>query len=123
MNYEKNANKHYEYIVSAAKSHKNAGNDLYYDAWLLYALCKYFSVCGKPAAYSEQIEKAVLAPCEGMVRRVLKSADFKKTRVMVPVEEGELIVELAPVPKRCPECGSAVADEKANFCPHCGFKL
>lgn len=62
MNYEKNANKHYEYIVSAAKSHKNAGNDLYYDAWLLYALCKYFSVCGKPAAYSEQIEKAVLAP-------------------------------------------------------------
>lgn len=68
-------------------------------------------------------EKAVLAPCEGMVRRVLKSADFKKTRVMVPVEEGELIVELAPVPKRCPECGSAVSDEKANFCPHCGFKL
>ena len=62
MNYEKNANKHYEYIVSAAKSHKNAGKDLYYDAWLLYALCKYFSVCAKPAAYSEQIEKAVLAP-------------------------------------------------------------
>ena len=62
MNYEKNAIKHYEYIVSTAKSHKSAGKDLYYDAWLLYALCKYFSACGKPAAYSEQIENAVLAP-------------------------------------------------------------
>ena len=68
-------------------------------------------------------EKAVLSPCDGMVRRVLKSAAFKKTRVMVPVVEGELIVELAPVPKRCDNCGAPDSDENANFCPPCGAKL
>lgn len=68
-------------------------------------------------------EKAVTAPVDAMVRRVLKSADFKKTRVMVPVAEGELIVELEPVPERCPSCGTPVADRNARFCPHCGTRL
>ena len=44
-------------------------------------------------------EKAVLAPIDGMVKRVLKTADFKENKQMVSVREGELIVELGPVPR------------------------
>lgn len=68
-------------------------------------------------------EKAVFAPADGIVRRVLKTADFARTRRMVPVEEGELIVELAPVPKRCPACGAPAQDRGARFCPACGARL
>ncbi len=68
-------------------------------------------------------EKAVFAPVDGIVRRILKTADYARTRRMVPVEEGELIVELGPVPRRCPACGSAVSSSKARFCPNCGEKL
>ncbi|MDO5531542.1 pyruvate carboxylase [Sutterella sp.] len=68
-------------------------------------------------------EKAVLAPCDGIVKRVIKTADFAQTRRMVPVEEGELIVELGPVPRRCPACGSPAGNRKALFCAFCGGKL
>ena len=68
-------------------------------------------------------EKAVCAPMDGIVKRVLKTADFAQTRRMVPVEEGELIVELGPVPKRCPCCGAPAASRKALFCAICGAKL
>ncbi len=70
-------------------------------------------------------EKAVLAPMDGMVKRVLKTADFKENKVMVPVKEGELLVELGPVPKRCPNenCRKPLAMEGVCFCPFCGMKL
>jgi pyruvate carboxylase len=70
-------------------------------------------------------EKAVLAPADGMVVRVLKTADFKENKVMVPVKEGELLVELGPVPRRCPNeaCQRPLTIEGGGFCPFCGMKL
>lgn len=70
-------------------------------------------------------EKAVLAPVDGVVKRVLKAADYQATRKMVPVREGELIVELAPCPTVCanPECGKPLPAGAANFCPWCGHKI
>ncbi len=67
-------------------------------------------------------EKAVLAPFDGQVKRVLKQADFKASKKMVPVREGELIVELSPVPVCCsnPECNKPLAGESYTFCPYCG---
>ncbi|MBD5641699.1 MAG: pyruvate carboxylase, partial [Desulfovibrio sp.] len=70
-------------------------------------------------------EKAVCAPVDGMVRRVLKTADFRESKQMVSVSEGELIVELGPVPRLCPNpgCGKPVELESSRFCPHCGEAL
>lgn len=67
-------------------------------------------------------EKAVLAPCRGVVKRILKTADYKQTRRMVPVQAGELIVELGPVPAMCanPDCGRPLPLENLAFCPYCG---
>lgn len=70
-------------------------------------------------------EKAVLAPCDGMVLRVLKTADYRENKQMVSVREGELIVELGPVPRMCPNpaCGHPITLEGGEFCPYCGQKL
>jgi len=70
-------------------------------------------------------EKAVLAKTDGIVKRVLKTADFKENKKMIPVSEGELIVELGPVPKLCPNeaCGHVLPNDKINFCPFCGTKI
>jgi pyruvate carboxylase len=68
-------------------------------------------------------EKAVLAPVDGMVERVLKFADFHEDKKMVPVKEGELLVVLVPAPKKCPTCGMAVTREEYRFCPGCGQKV
>jgi len=70
-------------------------------------------------------EKAVLAPCDGIVKRVLKTADFKENKKMIPVREGELLVELGPVPKVCPNeaCAHPITDKEARFCPFCGTPL
>lgn len=67
-------------------------------------------------------EKAVLSPCTAMVKRVLKTADYRQDKQMIPVKEGELIVELAPIPHLCanPACGKPIVDETFTFCPHCG---
>lgn len=56
MNYDKSVDKNYEYIVAAAKKETTdrRGNAKYV-ASLLYALCRYFSVCGKPAAYQDEL--------------------------------------------------------------------
>lgn len=67
-------------------------------------------------------EKAVLAKKAGRVKRVLKTADYQNDRKMVPVRDGELIVELEPVSEKlCSKC-SADLDEKFSFCPSCGVK-
>lgn len=70
-------------------------------------------------------EKAVCAPMDGIVKRVLKTADFKESKQMAPVREGELIVELAPAPRLCPNasCGQPITQDNMRFCPFCGIKL
>lgn len=70
-------------------------------------------------------EKAVLSPVDGIVKRVCKTADFKESKQMVPVHEGELIVELGPVQRICSNeaCGQPVPIENATFCPSCGTRL
>ncbi|MFP4687646.1 MAG: pyruvate carboxylase, partial [bacterium] len=68
-------------------------------------------------------EKAVNAPVDGIVKRVLKSANYQKDRKMVPVKEGELLVELAPVPKTCGNCDYHITDKEYDYCPSCGSKL
>jgi len=69
-------------------------------------------------------EKAVLAPVNGVVKRVLKTADYSESKQMVPVREGELIVELGPVPATCanPDCGKPLPADSYSFCPYCGSK-
>ncbi len=70
-------------------------------------------------------EKAVLAPMDGMVVRVLKSADYKESKQMVSVREGELIVELGAVPRMCDNaaCAHPIPMNDIDFCPYCGDKL
>ena len=76
----------------------------------------------KTIALNKQ-ERSVLSPVNGIVKRVVKTADFKKDHRMVPVLEGELIVELSPVPKLCPKCAYPITDEQSRFCPNCGTKI
>ncbi|MHC1701610.1 MAG: pyruvate carboxylase [Humidesulfovibrio sp.] len=68
-------------------------------------------------------EKSVYAPTSGMVKRVLKNANYQEDKVMVPVKEGELLVELGPVEACCPTCKAPVAGADFKFCPSCGQKI
>ncbi|NJB66918.1 pyruvate carboxylase [Desulfobaculum xiamenense] len=68
-------------------------------------------------------EKSVLSPMAGIVTRVLKAADYQEDRKMVPVKEGELLVELGPIPKTCPTCRQHIVADDFSFCPSCGQKL
>jgi pyruvate carboxylase len=68
-------------------------------------------------------EKAVLSPMDAVVKRVVKTANYKEDKKMVPIREGELIVELGEIPKQCTGCGNPVAGETYQFCPMCGCKL
>ncbi|RJX30369.1 MAG: pyruvate carboxylase [Oxalobacter sp.] len=67
-------------------------------------------------------EKAVLAPMDGIVKRVVRTADYSESKQMVPVREGELIIELGPVPAVCtnPACGKPLPADSFTFCPYCG---
>jgi len=68
-------------------------------------------------------EKSVLSPVDAVVKRVLKFADYPEDKKMVPVHEGELLVELMPAPRICPTCSQPIALEKSRFCPYCGQKV
>ena len=70
-------------------------------------------------------EKAVLAPVDGVVKRVLKTADFKENKQMVSVREGELLVELGPVPRICSNeaCAQPIPMDNDSFCPYCGSRV
>ncbi len=68
-------------------------------------------------------EKAVLSPMEGIVERVLKTADYKYDKKMLPVTEGELLVVIGPVPKKCQGCDAPVRDAGFKFCPQCGSTI
>ncbi len=65
-------------------------------------------------------EKAILSPVDGIVKRVLKFADYKENKKMLPVLAGELIIELGPVPKKCTHCHEPVHGDNFKFCPECG---
>jgi pyruvate carboxylase len=67
-------------------------------------------------------EKAVLAPDDGMVLKVYKTANFQQDKIMVPVLEGELIMEVGPPPKQCDECKAPIPLDDCKFCPNCGGK-
>ncbi len=68
-------------------------------------------------------EKSIVAPEDGTVKRVIKSANYKEDKRMIPVREGELIVELGPVQSTCAACGSPISGDDFRFCPICGGKL
>ncbi|MFZ5569694.1 MAG: pyruvate carboxylase [Thermodesulfobacteriota bacterium] len=68
-------------------------------------------------------EKAVPAPMDGIVERVLKTADFKHDKKMVPVREGELLVVLGAVPKKCAGCQTPIREDSFRFCPSCGASV
>ena len=70
-------------------------------------------------------EKAVLAPMDGIIARVVKTADYRESKQMVPVREGELIVELGPIPRTCPNeaCARPITLDEIDFCPYCGERI
>jgi pyruvate carboxylase len=68
-------------------------------------------------------EKSVYAPVDGMIKRVLKDANYQEDRKMVPVKEGELLVEMGPVPRTCTTCRNPVVHDEFEFCPYCGQKM
>ena len=70
-----------------------------------------------------KMEMAVASPADGMVKRVLKFADYNMDKKMVPVQEGELLVELGPIPRRCEACSAPVLGEDYKFCPGCGTEM
>ncbi len=68
-------------------------------------------------------EKAVISAVDGIVESVVKTADYKSDKKMVPVRKGELLVKLGPLPMTCKACKTPVAGEDFNFCPQCGEKI
>lgn len=68
-------------------------------------------------------EKAVFAPIDAVVKRILITANYKKDRKMVSVREGELLLELAPVPRCCDACQAPVPNAQSRFCPECGASV
>lgn len=68
-------------------------------------------------------EKAVLAPIDGRVKRVLKTAAYQTDKIMVAVKEQELLIELEPPRKTCPNCNQAATADNATFCAFCGQKI
>ena len=72
-----------------------------------------------------KLENSVLAPIDGIVKRVLRHADYREDKAMVPVREGELIVELGAVPHVCgnKDCGKPLYSSDSLYCPYCGTKL
>jgi pyruvate carboxylase len=68
-------------------------------------------------------EKSVFSQAEGVVKRVIKNADYFEDKKMVPVKEGELLVELMPVSRVCPGCKAPLAAEDFQYCPWCGHGM
>jgi pyruvate carboxylase len=70
-----------------------------------------------------KMEMAVPSPADGMVKRVLKFADYNMDKKMIPVKGGKLLVELGPIPRKCTACAVPLLGEDYKFCPSCGLKL
>lgn len=67
-------------------------------------------------------EKSVLSTVHGQVKRVLKFANYAEDRKMLPVREGELLVELTQLPRLCSGCSAPLLFEQACYCPSCGCR-
>ncbi|MGM0453273.1 MAG: pyruvate carboxylase [Thermodesulfobacteriota bacterium] len=95
------------------------------DLWVVYASPGAFVKKGEELfniSIMKQ-EKAVQSPIDGVVKRVLKTANYTEDKRMLPVKEGELIVELAPAPDFCPACSEPLASDDFCFCPFCGSRV
>ncbi len=68
-------------------------------------------------------EKSVVSAVDGIVVSVVKTADYKFDKKMVPVKKGELLVKLGPLPRKCTACGTPFANTDYKFCPQCGEKV
>nr|WP_319491919.1 pyruvate carboxylase [uncultured Desulfobacter sp.] len=68
-------------------------------------------------------EKAVCSPVDGIVKRVLKTANYQETKKMIPVVNGELLVEISPTANTCTHCKNPIDVDHQNFCPICGNKI
>ncbi|NOY69505.1 MAG: pyruvate carboxylase [Deltaproteobacteria bacterium] len=68
-------------------------------------------------------EKAVLSPVDAVVKQVVRTANYSSDKKMVPVSEGELIMELSPAPNLCPSCKEPLSNNNFLFCPFCGHGL
>jgi len=122
-----------EALKSSAKASQMADKDNHYhvpspsngDLWIMYVSP------GDIVRKGEELfnitimkqEKAVLSPMDAVVKRVVKTANYKEDKKMVPVREGELIVELGEIPKQCVNCSHPIAGDTYIFCPMCGTKL
>ncbi|MCK4468342.1 MAG: pyruvate carboxylase, partial [Desulfobacterales bacterium] len=69
-----------------------------------------------------KVEYSVNSPVSGVVKRVPVFADYKADKKMVPVAKGQLLMELAPHYKCCPNCNEPIK-EKDKFCSNCGNRL
>lgn len=92
------------------------------DLWVMYVSAGDFVKAGEEIfniSIMKQ-EKAVTAPVDGVVKQVWKTANYKESKKMVPVVEGELLVELGPAPSICQSCHKPVAIDDFLYCPYCG---
>jgi pyruvate carboxylase len=69
-----------------------------------------------------KIEYGVASPVNGAVKRVLVFADYKSDKKMVPVLQGQLLIELAPPHECCPRCKAGINKED-RFCSKCGSEI
>lgn len=95
------------------------------DLWVMYANE------GDPVHKGQELfnisimkqEKAVCSPVDGIVKRVLKTANYQETKKMIPVVNGELLVEVSPASNTCTTCKSPIDIDHQKFCPICGNKI
>jgi pyruvate carboxylase len=95
------------------------------DLWVMYANE------GDPIQKGQELfnisimkqEKAVCSPVDGIVKRVLKTANYQETKKMIPVVNGELLVEVSPASNTCTSCKSPIDIDHQKFCPICGNKI
>ncbi len=69
-----------------------------------------------------KVEYSINSPVSGVVKQVPVFADYKADKKMVPVVKGQLLLELAPPYKCCPNCNEPI-EEKDKFCSNCGKRL
>ena len=70
-------------------------------------------------------EKGIFAARDAVVKKVYIQADFQNEGTMASVQEGDLILELDDVSRRCPGCEKLLPTNLngARFCAYCGSDL
>jgi pyruvate carboxylase len=69
-----------------------------------------------------KMETAVTSEVTGIVRRVLVTANYKVDRQMIPVKQGQLLLEVGLVPQVCAGCNAPQAADH-RFCAKCGAEV